>query len=141
MDQQRLFIAIAVSVAILLGFQLLIVPHLPQPPKPPRRRSPAGQTAPAAGGRTAPARRSASDDAEGPKEVPRVQIAAPRPGAPSACWARGWTSWCSPTIARRSAKNSPRTCGCWSRCRREQPYYIQYGWSAGPGETGEAAGQ
>ncbi len=22
-----------------------------------------------------------------------------------------------------------------------QPYYVQYGWSAGPGETGEAAGQ
>ena len=35
MDQQRLFIAIAISVAILLGFQLLIAPHLPQPPKPP----------------------------------------------------------------------------------------------------------
>ena len=23
----------------------------------------------------------------------------------------------------------------------DQPYYIQYGWSAGPGEAGEAAGQ
>ena len=35
MDQKRLFMAIAISIAILLGFQLLIAPHLPQPQKPP----------------------------------------------------------------------------------------------------------
>ena len=34
MDQKRLFLAIAISVAILLGFQLLIAPHLPHPPLP-----------------------------------------------------------------------------------------------------------
>ena len=33
MDQKRLFLAIAISVAILLGFQVLIAPHLPQPPQ------------------------------------------------------------------------------------------------------------
>jgi hypothetical protein len=32
MDQKRLFLAIAVSLAILLGFQMLIAPHLPKPP-------------------------------------------------------------------------------------------------------------
>ncbi len=32
MDQKRLFLAIAVSLAILLGFQLLVAPHLPKPP-------------------------------------------------------------------------------------------------------------
>ena len=50
MDQKRLFMAIAISVAILLGFQLLIAPHLPQPPKPPRagrqRSDPAGAARP-----------------------------------------------------------------------------------------------
>ena len=32
MDQKRLFLAIAVSLAILLGFQMLVAPHLPKPP-------------------------------------------------------------------------------------------------------------
>ena len=77
MDQKRLFLAIAISVAILLGFQVLIAPHLPQPPKPPAQvadtqtpaaQTPAGpaQAAPAAAGRAVP------------KEVPRLAIAAHR---------------------------------------------------------------
>ena len=53
MDQKRLFLAIAVSLAILLGFQMLIAPHLPKPPP----RQIAQSTRPsgdrhAAGGRT-----------------------------------------------------------------------------------------
>ena len=35
MDQKRLMLAIAVSIAILLGFQFLVAPHLPHPPAPP----------------------------------------------------------------------------------------------------------
>jgi hypothetical protein len=35
MEQKRLFIAIAVSLAILLGFEFLVQPHLPHPPPPP----------------------------------------------------------------------------------------------------------
>ena len=35
MDQRRLFLTIAVSLAILLGFQWLIAPHLPHPAAPP----------------------------------------------------------------------------------------------------------
>ena len=31
MDQKRLFLAIAISIAILLGFQLLVRPQLPHP--------------------------------------------------------------------------------------------------------------
>ena len=34
MDQKRLFMAIAISLAILLGFQYLISPHLPHPAVP-----------------------------------------------------------------------------------------------------------
>ena len=78
MDQKRLFLAIAISVAILLGFQVLIAPHLPQPPERRRRRLPTrrprptqtptgpAQAAPAAAGQTVP------------KEVPRLAIAAHR---------------------------------------------------------------
>ena len=58
MDQKRLFLAIAISVAILLGFQLLIAPHLPQPPKPPPQVA-SSQTAqtqgPSGAARAAPA--------------------------------------------------------------------------------------
>ena len=35
MDQKRLFLAIAVSLAIMLGFQFLVAPHLPKPRPPP----------------------------------------------------------------------------------------------------------
>ena len=44
MDQKRLFLAIAISVAILLGFQVLIAPHLPQPPKPPPQQTAGHET-------------------------------------------------------------------------------------------------
>ena len=81
MDQKRLFLAIAISVAILLGFQVLIAPHLPQPPKPPPQTASnettptQPSTAPAQGSPGA-ARRAAAQTV--PKEVPRLQIAAHR---------------------------------------------------------------
>ena len=61
MDQKRLFLAIAISVAILLGFQLLVAPHLPQPPKPPAQvaaheTTPPQTPATPAQGRPVPAR-------------------------------------------------------------------------------------
>ena len=98
MDQKRLFIAIAISVAILLGFQLLIAPHLPQPP-------PTQQTASndsRATGVTLPAPPQGSPGAAAqaavptvPKNVPRVKIDAPRVrGLASACSARGSMTWC-----------------------------------------------
>ena len=80
MDQKRLFLAIAISVAILLGFQLLIAPHLPHPPPPPPAQvansanptSSSSSPTPAQGGAVAAATAAA------PKNVPRVKIAAPR---------------------------------------------------------------
>src|SRR5690348_13735878 len=79
MDQKRLFLAIAISVAILLGFQLLIAPHLPQPPapQPPSHVANNGQTpspSPATPAQGSPV----SNVAAAPKDVPRVKIAAPR---------------------------------------------------------------
>ena len=35
MDQKRLVLAIAISLAILLGFQFLVAPYLPHPAPPP----------------------------------------------------------------------------------------------------------
>ena len=62
MDQKRLFLAIAISVAILLGFQLLIAPHLPHPTTPPPAQvantanpTPSSSLTPAQGGAVAAA--------------------------------------------------------------------------------------
>src|SRR5437763_6425754 len=85
MDQKRLFIAIAISVAILLGFQLLVARHLPKP-SPPAQQHVASQTEPArtavtplegSPGAGAPVAATAGQGAV-PKEVPRLKIAAPR---------------------------------------------------------------
>ena len=67
MDQKRLFLAIAISVAILLGFQVLIAPHLPQPPKPPTQVADTQSHGDADPGRARPGRagRGGTDGAEG----------------------------------------------------------------------------
>ena len=79
MDQKRLIMAIAISIAILLGFQLLVAPHLPKP-------APTAQTHPAAADKgsltadsTPPSGVSApvASTAPVPKEVPRLKIDAP----------------------------------------------------------------
>ena len=79
MDQKRLIIAIAVSIAILLGFQFL----LPKaPPRPPAQETAALVNQPAA----ETVRRSADPSFPGtepeavpqPKDVPRIPISADR---------------------------------------------------------------
>ena len=82
MDQKRLFLAIAVSMAILLGFQMLVAPHLPQPPPPPPQIA-SSETAPARRRRPPPPQGSPVRRARPParrcrRNVPRVKIEAPR---------------------------------------------------------------
>src|SRR3978361_1353051 len=81
MDQKRLFLAIAVSLAILLGFQMLVAPHLPKPlPQQIAQTGGSGTsehpvTTPQEGspGSAVPAAPAAD-----PAAVPRVKILAPR---------------------------------------------------------------
>jgi YidC/Oxa1 family membrane protein insertase len=83
MEQKRLLIAIAVSLAILLGFEFLVQPHLPHPPPPPpvaasstvgtAADSSATPGAPAMGGAGVTAPAGASSTAASPT----VAIAAP----------------------------------------------------------------
>ena len=134
MDQKRLFIAIAISIAILLGFQLLVAPHLPQPPPPQPTAShepaphstaatpagPAGSAAPTA----APAV---------PKNVPRLAIAGHR--------VRGSISLLGARLDDLVLTDYHETLDPGSPYVRlleprseEQPYYVQYGWTAAPGE-------
>ena len=72
MDQKRLFLAIAVSLAILLGFQTLVAPYLPKPP--PQLAQTNGAT-PASGSPGAAVPPAPVTEA---RNVPRVKIAAPK---------------------------------------------------------------
>ncbi len=98
MDQKRLFLAIAISVAILLGFQLLVAPHLPKPPKPPQQTA-SNETmpppSPAAPPQGSPGAAAQTAVPTVPKNVPRVKIAAPsRTGLHQPARRAASTTWC-----------------------------------------------
>jgi YidC/Oxa1 family membrane protein insertase len=141
MDQKRLITAIAISIAILLGFQLLVAPHLPKPPQTaqtrtaePDKSKPADAASPS-GGVSAPNASSAPV----PKEVPRLKINAPAvQGSISLLGARlddlvllGYreTLAADSPLVRLFAPRSD-----------EKPYYTQYGWTAEPGSTVKVPG-
>ena len=84
MDQKRLFLAIAISLAIMIGFQTLLAPNVPQPPA---KQTTTEAARPAtAGGADATPGASVGGSATAPvtaattvpKEVPRVPIEARR---------------------------------------------------------------
>jgi YidC/Oxa1 family membrane protein insertase len=132
MDQKRLFLAIAASLAILLGFQLLVAPHVAKqtptsqlaevqrPTTTPREGAPGAAVPPAA--------------TAAPQNVPRVKIDAPRvEGSISLLGARlddivlkDYREEISPTspLVRLLEPRSS-----------DHPYYVQYGWTAPVGET------
>ncbi len=133
MDQQRLIIAIAISVAILLGFQLLVAPHLPQPQKPPEQvAGKNGAPTPPQSALTPPQGSPVTNVPAVPKNVPRVKIAAPLlSGSISLLGARlddlvltGYRETLDP--------NSPHV-RLLEPLSDSEPYYVQYGWSAAPG--------
>lgn len=137
MDQKRLFVAIAVSIAILLGFQLLVAPHLPHPP--PMRQQTAssaaqpGAVVPDQGAQGAEAARPVEPGVP-TKDTPRLRIAGGRvQGSMSLLGAqlddlvlsdyRETLAADSPLVRLLEPRSSAR------------PYYVQYGWSAAPGTT------
>ena len=149
MDQKRLFFAIAVSLAILLGFQTLIAPHLPKPPAPAvtqtaqtPAKTPATTSATpapnAAAAEGSPAGAAAAATQAVPKSVPRVEIAAQRlHGSISLLGAR--LDDLTLTDYRETlAPNSPDVRLLEPRSE-PHPYFVQYGWTAAPGESREAA--
>ena len=152
MDQKRLFLAIAISIAILLGFQYLM-PHPPAPVHPPVTVEPSqgGQTQggqPQAGAGTlasgAPGALAQAAQANAnmvPKNVPRVTIDAPR--------VLGSISLLGARIDDLELKDYRETLAPDSPLVRlleprsdPQPYYVQYGWTAPAGQSaGPSAGQ
>ena len=125
MDQKRLVLAIAISLAIMLGFQYLVAPYLPKPA--PVAQAPAiGQSTPIqTGGPLQPVQAANIV----PKDVPRIQIAARKlSGSISLLGARlddiVLTKY-HDTIEAGSPKVrllEPRS--------DDHPYYVQYGWTA-----------
>jgi YidC/Oxa1 family membrane protein insertase len=139
MDQKRLLLAIVISVAILLGFQMLMPP--PKPPVPPlaTATTPAASGTPAAPSAVGPTTATAgvpaaTSVATVPREVPRVAIDAARvQGSISLLGARiddvvlkGYRETVQP--------GSPLVRVLHPRADKD-PYYIQPGWSGEPGST------
>jgi len=139
MDQKRLFLAIAVSLVILLGFQRFVAPHLPKPAPPAETALATADhptTVPLEGGpgATVAGATVTPSVAVVPKNVPRVKISAPKvEGSISLLGARIDDLVLrdyKDTIAPNSALVQllePRS--------DDKPYYVQYGWTAPAGDT------
>ena len=132
MDQKRLFLAIAVSLAILLGFQMLVAPHLRKPvpqqtAQTTQTTEPTATPAQGASGAVVPPAPAAE-----PSNVPRVRIDAPR--------VQGSLNLLGAKLDDLVLKDYRETINPDSPLVRlleprsqDHPYYIQYGWTAGPG--------
>ena len=135
MDQKRLVLAVALSIAIMLGFQLLVAPHLPKPAVPAQApvatmSQPSGQS----GAITPAGGPAASAGSAVPANAPRLPIEAKKlHGSISLLGARvddvvltDYRETTDPTspqvrlLAPRSDKD---------------PYYVQYGWTAPVGAS------
>jgi YidC/Oxa1 family membrane protein insertase len=131
MDQKRLFLAIAVSLAILLGFQMLVAPHLPKPPPKQIAQTTEPTATPAQG---QPAAAVPPAPAAEPPSVPRVRIEAPR--------VQGSLNLLGAKLDDLVLKDYRETINPDSPLVRlleprsqDHPYYIQYGWTAAAGDT------
>ena len=131
MDQKRLFLAIAVSLAILIGFQMLIAPHLPKPPvHPVAELTSHGDVSatPAEGAPAAAAPASATATAV-PRNVPRVKIVAPRVAGSISLLGARLDDLMLTQYRDTIAPDSPDVRLLEPRAEAH-PYYIQYGWTA-----------
>jgi YidC/Oxa1 family membrane protein insertase len=142
MDQKRLMLAIALSIGILLTFQLLM-PHTPRPVDAPIAGAPAGGTAgaPVAPAGTPGPRAAASPATTSavPKDVPRLKIAAARVQGSLSLLGGRLDDLVLREYRDTIEKNSPLVRLLEPRSDA-QPYYIQFGWSAGEGTTAKVPG-
>jgi YidC/Oxa1 family membrane protein insertase len=134
MDQTRLFLAIALSVAILLAFQWILPRPHPVPPTEPTKTAGSVQAPAPAAGPAPPAAATATAPAAPPREVPRVKIAAARVlGSISLVGAR-----LDDLVLRDYREtidpNSPLVRLLEPRGEKE-PYFVQFGWTAPEGSN------
>ena len=132
MDQTRLFLAIALSVAILLAFQWVMPRPHPVPPTEPTKVAGSTQTPAPAAGPAPPAASTATAPTAPPREVPRVKISSARLlGSISLVGAR-----LDDLVLRDYREtidpNSPLVRLLEPRGEKE-PYFVQFGWTAPEG--------
>ena len=132
MDQKRLFLAIAISVAILVGFQLL----MPKPPHPVQSAA-VSPTQTATAPRPSDTVGAVPQDAgaapvAAPRDVPRIKIEAPR--------VQGSVSLLGARIDQLVLRDYRETIEPQSPLVQllepagdPQPNYVQFGWTAQPG--------
>ncbi len=131
MDQSRLFTAIVVSVAILLGWQLVATRYLPHPPEPTKQseQAPMAKTAtPAEGG---PAEGVPASPAAPPAEarnVPRLTIAAPSVRGSLSLQGARLDDIVLNHYRETTAPNSPDV-QMLGPLSSPHPYFVQFGWS------------
>ncbi|MCW3474829.1 membrane protein insertase YidC [Limobrevibacterium gyesilva] len=136
MDQKRLFLAIAISIAILIGFQYL----MPRPPHPVPAQDVATTAAPATPGNAPASQPPAGAAVSGaipaqaaatavPREVPRLKIAGTRvQGSISLLGAR-LDDLVLRDYRETIEPNSPLVRLLEPRAD-PQPYFVQFGWTA-----------
>ncbi|HUC19584.1 MAG TPA: membrane protein insertase YidC [Acetobacteraceae bacterium] len=130
MDQTRLFLAIAVSIAILIVSQVLL-PH--PPPRPVERApAPAAQLAQQSGAPGAPPG-LVTRAAPAAKSGPQLAISAPAVEGSFDLQGARLDRIVLRDYRESVAKDSPLV-QLLSPVGGEKPYYVQFGWSAAPGE-------
>ena len=145
MDQQRLFMAIAISLAILLGFEYLVAPHLPHPVPSKQQTAlnksstPQSATSPLAPSGGAPGAGATAAPQTVPKQVPRMRIdGASLRGSVSLLGAR-LDDLILTHYRETLAPDSPDV-RLLEPESQAHPYYVQYGWTAAEGETVKVPG-
>jgi len=138
MDQKRLFLAIAISIAILLGFQYLMPPA--KPPVVPvtatadKAAAPASATATPGAVGALPGQAASAASPAVPRDVPRVKFAAKRvEGSISLLGAR------LDDLVLRDYRESIAPDSALVRLLEPrgsaEPTFVQFGWTAAEGDT------
>ena len=145
MDQKRLLIAIAVSIAITLGYQFLVAPHMPHSATPVAQTQAtaagtpnAAGTTPAATGATASGNiasaATATDAAAAAaaRNAPRLKIDATRVHGSLSLLGARLDDLILNDYRATTDRNSPEV-ALLQPIGSAEAYYVQYGWSQGPG--------
>jgi YidC/Oxa1 family membrane protein insertase len=130
MDQKRLFLAIAISLAILLGYQTFLAPLMPKAPVAVVNQTEQGVPAKPAGSPGAVAQATPSV----PKTVPRVKIDAPRVRGSISLMGARLDDIVLTDYRETLEPNSPHVRLLEPRSE-DYPYYVQYGWTPATGDA------
>ena len=130
MDQKRLFTAIALSIAILLGFQLLMPKAPPKPAQDISQTTPTTASSRPTGDPASPGTQPvAVPPPSAQRDAPRLKIAAPRvQGSVNLAGAR-LDDLVLRNYREEVSPNSPLVRVLEPRYD-PQPYYVQFGWTA-----------